>query len=548
MPRALCWLAVWFVFSALVGCQNDEPQSRVTPVAKLASVPRPSLLLAELFVPRPSKLYQRLREQPQNAALLPKHVELFAATLLGLPASAASYFEPARPIFGALRRTGSGFGVAVAIPLRAPREFVAHLTTGNNAPFDKRSGPNQLVYLLSKQSGFSLAVYGQFLVVANDPDSLELAPYIVRSVAARTLPREGIAVLADTQALRGNVLKSLDQNLQALTIKLRALSLKQRLLHAAAPELGEPEAVLQILDEWGHKLRALLGSSEQLRITFEVEGSVSVLRARALGKGAALLELRRDLPGGDLAPLRQFPAQTSLGLVARSTLAARKATAVDVHRSLKSLFGSRLGPSDSILLRSVFEAFAEGRGDWLAVARLAGKPSGLLLRASVRDPAAMQKALGRLKLVLRLPAIRAILEREGGTLSVSERAVPKQSVMTRVLKLRISGADPSFEREVRWQINEAVATIAISEDGAEPLLDTTENQPPALGAAFPELFSSMSAEAEPNWVAFGRFSPWTQPLNTPWLLSFGKLPSGVGLELRVPSESFSGMLRRVAAP
>jgi hypothetical protein len=401
------------------------------------------------MIQRPGKTWQALRQLGAGSvSWLPATFPMLAATVLGLPATAASQIREDAPLVGAVADAASEHPrFAVGIRVRSGRELLALLTTGNTPSHQTQPDPSSGLMLLTARSAqagepVALGLLGDTLLVASRaPDLKRLGPFVARTLPTAKPLRGSISAVVRQAALAGPVAHRLLALWQTYRAELQRTDYENRQKHGGrAPDFGDPAAALLGMDAVVRSLVELLRSSQQLTLAVEpLPGRLEAqLGLYAQSKGAAA-ELLAQLRPGKLAPLLQLPKRTVLAVCSRASRSSRDASATATSATLAGLFGDRLGEPDRAQLQQTLAALAQGRGDEASYGVLLS-PTGpsVIMRASVDDAAAFDRGARGLFGLLRIRAFAAPLAQFVGDIQVQQDSVRVEGLSGKVRRALVT--------------------------------------------------------------------------------------------------------------
>jgi hypothetical protein len=419
---------VWVLAAVLVGlggasaCEKKSPAGQPSPSASasasLAAVPAPAGLLAEVFIPHPSRMWGALRKTAGTSLRwFPATFPMAVGTLLGLPAHVVTLMSEDLPVVGALASASSRPLVGVVgIHVRSGREVVAVLTTGNAASHEAQpTTPGGLTVLSRKHpkgsGGTVLGVLGNYLLVGTSPSDLErLGPFVARTLPKRKMTASALSVVTPAAALEGPAAEWLERQWQAYRKTLERKDLKNRVAHGGrAPDFGDPAAALMGIDAVAKAVTQVLRSARAAELHLDVEpDGVSVLLQVSARKQGAAARLVEEMAVGDLGPLLSLPKSALVAVLTRTTARARESWAKSTGEGLQSLFGDRLKQKDRDFVQSTLGRLAVGRGDFATYALLHGRSgTSLVMQSALTDAEAFDAGA---RALFRLPKVRAFQE------------------------------------------------------------------------------------------------------------------------------------------
>ena len=399
--------------AALPSCGKDSGAPPASAV--LAPLPAPAGLVAEIFVPKPSAAWTKVRELGGGPAkLLPASYAMLVATVLGLPATAAELVDNDVPTVGAITSDGKSELAVLAIHVRDGTRMITALTTGAEARFAAQEDAASHVTLLTPKPGqtslaASLGVTANYLLVGYAPDALlQLGPYAARTVPAHPMPSEDVVVLSTHDALAGPLKTRLATWWSDAKRALDASDAEQRDKHGgSAPTFGDPRAAIGRADASFQALFALMSDLSEARTAISIDDAGAHVKTTLKPHGAngpARAELAAMVVG-DAEPLLDLPAAVTVAMLTRDSADVRERTAKEQQASIEQLFSGKLDDASKAKVSDLLSAWAKGRGDWLAGGALVegGRPT-LYARSAVADEASLEKGIRGLLDVPKVPA------------------------------------------------------------------------------------------------------------------------------------------------
>ena len=205
--------AIGVVFALLValasGCKRAPPKQDPGSAQQApAPVPAPDGLIAELVVPHPDRTWEMTRATLGNMPLVPTSPAVFLADALALPVAALEQLDLIVPIVGAIADFHGELAIVAGIHVKDGARFVELVTAPSGGRFKKGNGADGLTQLVptGKESRWSYAVSGNYLLIAQEPEALrKLGVYVARTLPGRPTPAEDVVVTMSHRALAGSV-------------------------------------------------------------------------------------------------------------------------------------------------------------------------------------------------------------------------------------------------------------------------------------------------------------------------------------------------------
>ena len=432
-PRLRAWSFALLVPLALgVGC-NEEPKEPppAAPVV-LSPVPAPAGLVAELFIPAPETLWNKLRIVVGGGSVfLPKGFGALVATVFGLPITAAGEVDTEVPVLGALVDLGPEKEplAAVAIHVRDGGRFVDQLTLGDGARFraraDEASGM-KVLGLATGTSPYALAVLGNYLVVAKTEAALlAVGPYVVRTMPTLAVPKEDLVVDVPESALAG-----------PLTARAKATwstVVEQRKAAGGGDPTAAATALFGLDPDKG--LTETLAKMARARLSLVMGTESAELRLSATPKAGATLGA--GLAWGDAKPLLTLPRDTQLAALVRgdatSDGASQRARAAAI---VSVLSRGREGAAQAAMQQALADVALVPPSELAVGFSLTEMGPAGYVRGPVVDPKAMEKSLAALGKVLATKDAKALFEGTGRTVTFGKTVLENRK--GDVFRLRFS--------------------------------------------------------------------------------------------------------------
>ncbi|MBX3221206.1 MAG: hypothetical protein KF795_11855 [Labilithrix sp.] len=381
-------------------CGGSSPAADAGVVAE-PPARAPDDLLADVYVSSPNPSWTRLQRGVGGAVgILPATLPGVLVALTELDVAFVDEIDGTAPMFGVLAGDPASPSAAFAMKLVDARRARRLLADGDVSRFTAKEA-NGMTLLLphtkdAEARPFELAItQNGYLVVARDAADLErLAPYATRTLPSRPLPTESaVAVDVPKRALQA-VLKP---RVESLWGDGKSFLLTQdeqmRAARGRAPDFGDPAAIVAALDGLLERRVAILGDLEKLRVSLEITEDAAVLTATLtpLGGGGPAERWVDGMKLGDAAPVLALPTVSALALSMRDGEGDRDEQGKELEKAIATSLGPRL--KDPGKLHEVIEALTKARDESLAVALGLDEPAGLLVRAPVRDAAAVDTAI-----------------------------------------------------------------------------------------------------------------------------------------------------------
>jgi hypothetical protein len=434
LTRALA-LAAALVFP--VECANKphaSDQVRPSAAPPLPDLPEPPGVLGEFQVAHPDATYRALRELGRPlSALLPAGLPMLTANLLGLPALSADSFDPDLPVLGLLAQAANREpGWVLAVHAVSGPELIAKLCTGSGAPFrTEESGVAGLKPILpssaraasAAKTPFSLAVFDNYLLIANSGDLLRVAgPYAARSLPRRPAPKAPIALRFSSHALESNVVPAVRALWSGYRTRLAQSDAVSRSAHGGhAPDFADPALVILGADTLVESLLSLIDGGVMLELDVEPAADRLALSITLEPEAGSEVEAKlATLASGTAQCLLRLPAETQFALCLSRSDEDRQAAINAAGDDWVRLLGSRLTDKDARQLRGVLSDWEFGRGTQTSYGFLGGQAPGAFLLTEVADADRMKRAGAGFFSLLAVPGLRAPIAEFLGQPHVSE--------------------------------------------------------------------------------------------------------------------------------
>lgn len=349
-----------------------------------AAVPAPDDLVAELVVSTPNASWTRLQRGVGGAVgILPATLPGVVVGLVDLDATVASELDGTSPMFGVLAGSTADPAAVLAIKLVDPRHARAVLGGRADAAADRKVA-------------LDFSPNGYLLLGRRPADLARLGPYVTRTMPARFAEAPPMAA-AIVEVPRSALAKAVAPALDAWWKDSRSFLLKEdeqmRAKKGRAPDLADPTAIVATLDAVVGRRLAVTSDLQKIRVSLDVTDDAAVVTATLdplPGKGPAK-EWIDGMRVGDAAPVLALPATSALALETRDSDDEREAQAKELENAVTSALGPRL--KDPARLHDVLESATKARAEAVALALSLEEPSGLFLRAPVRDVDAANRAI-----------------------------------------------------------------------------------------------------------------------------------------------------------
>lgn len=379
---------------------SDAPQAADAGASTEPLARAPDDLLADISIASPNSSWTKLQRGVGGAVgILPATLPGVLVALADLDVTLASELDGTSPMYGVVAGDPADPGVAFAMKLVDARRARGLLADGDAGRFTAKDVTGMTLLVPNRSSGdrrFEIAITqnGYLLVTRTAADLARLGPYVTRTLPARSLPAEAAAVVEIPRSALQTMLKP---KLDALWKDGKSFLLTQdermRSERGRAPDFGDPAAIVAAIDAMLARRVAIVGDLEKVRLALDITEDATILTA-TLSPGAADGPARKWVDAmkvGDAAPLLALPAVSALALSMRDGEAERAEQAKELETAIASSLGKRL--EEPAKLHDVIEAATTARDESVAFALALDEPTGVLVRAPVRDAGAAEKAI-----------------------------------------------------------------------------------------------------------------------------------------------------------
>ena len=388
-----------------LGNWSGGPQPADAGVAVEPPVRAPDDLLADIYVASPNSSWTRLQRGVGGAVgILPATLPGVLVALTDLDVSLASELDGTAPMFGAVAGDPASPGIALALKLVDARRARGLLADGDTSRFTSKNVEGMTVLVpnaaASSRSApadqrFEIAITqnGYLLVTRSAADLTRLGPYVTRTLPARPLPTESAAVVEiPKSALKTMLEPKLDSLWKDGKSFLLTQDERMRAERGRAPDFGDPAAIVAALEGMLGRRVAVVGDLEKVRLAVDITEDATVFTA-TLSPGADGPSRRwvDAMKVGDASPVLALPAVSALAVSMRDGEVERAEQSKELEKAIATSLGPRL--EDPSKLHEVIEAMTSARDEAVAFALAVDEPTGLLVRAPVRDAGAADKAI-----------------------------------------------------------------------------------------------------------------------------------------------------------
>lgn len=440
------------------GCKEEPLPAPPPAPLVLSPVPAPAGLVAELFVPAPETLWNKLRIVVGGGSVfLPKGYGALVSSLFGLPITVAGELDTDVPTLGAMVDVGPDKEplAALALHVKDGGRFVDQLTLGDGARFRARRDDGsgmQVLGLVNGQAPYVLAVLGNYLLVSKSEAALlAVGPYIVRTLPTRSMPKDDLVVEVPESAFAGPL---------AARSKATWDKLSGQRKQAGG---GDPAAIVSALFglDASKGLADVLASVAGARLTLRMGTESAELRLAATPKPGA--SLGASLTWGDAKPLLTLPRDTQVAALLRgkegddAALRERAAALVTV------LSKGRESAAQAAMEKALAEVALRPPTELaFGFALTSTGPAGYA-RGPLADPKAMEKSLVALGKLLASKEAKALLEGAGREVTFGKTVL--ENLRGDVFRLRFAPAKKDGKAPPTTGMNSVDVLAAVREGG-----------------------------------------------------------------------------------
>jgi hypothetical protein len=365
----------------------------------------PDDLLADIYVPTPNSSWTKLQRGVGGAmGILPATLPGLLVALADLDVTLASELDGTAPMFGVVAGKPADPGVAVAIRLVDPRRARGVLVEGDTSRFTAKDVAGMTLLVPNRQDArerklqLAITQNGYLLVMRQVADLTRLGSYVTRALPSRFAAAPGEAAAAVVEIPRSALDTMLAPQLESLWKDGKSFLLAQdermRAERGRAPDFGDPAAIVAALDAMLGRRIAVLADLEKVRLALAVTDDAAVVTATLTPVAGANGPAKKWVDGmkvGDLAPVLALPSGSALAIATRDGEGERDDQSKELEKAITTSLGPRL--KDPSKLHEVIEAMTKARDESVAFALGLDEPTGVLVRAPVRDVASADKAI-----------------------------------------------------------------------------------------------------------------------------------------------------------
>jgi hypothetical protein len=479
-------------------------------------------------------------------AVLPSSLGQLLCALLDVDQSLGALVEGHATAYAALVQTSApagrdanlgdvGWVVAVRLKDNAPRR-VTTLAGASRGFAERVERGMHVLSRVDKPLPVALAIARGWLVVARDEQSLfEGGPYVVGALAVEGLPASSASVVARVWhgALVGPMTAALSSSWAVAREWLLDQGRSERERHGGRqPDFADPEAIVEVLERAAMERLTPLRGATELRIEAEAGSDDVTVDLRATGDAVASTTgdaVASTVTLGDARPLGRVPAESPMAILVRDDIEGRIASAQEWSAMVAQILGSRLRDVDAREIDAAFEAWAQARGDWMAIGLGSATERAFWVQAPASREEVASRAIRQVLGLSRLPPLRGPLDEWLHRLPAVFGTTGRISTATFPV---IAAAGPLPTAGAAWKVEDGDVTIAL---GAQPLerltaltsrgakwaddtrtarvLDDLGGSTNFVAVAQPSRFvGAASASSAPLALAFGRRrgDPWAR--------------------------------------
>jgi hypothetical protein len=448
--------------------------------AKAEALPAaPVDLLADITVATPNPSWKKLQAGIGGAAgLLPVTLPGLLITQTDLDMNLAAELDGSSPMYGVIAGDLNDPGIAVAVKLVDARRTKSVLADGEGAKFVAKDA-GAVTVLAPARAGaahkFELAITpnGYLLVTRRAEDVATLGPYVTRTLPARPLPDVSAVVDIPRSAIAGKIKPWLEGMWKEGKSFLLAEDARMREAKGRAPDYGDPAAIVAALDGILVHRIAVIGDLEKLRLSLDVVDD-AVIFASALTPGSDPAGPARawisEMKVGDPAPVLGMPSTAAVAIGTRESEPERAEQAASLEKNIVTLLGPRL--TEPAMLHDLFGAVTKARDESAAMALGIDEPTGLFVRAPVRNAEAAERVLRDAVELAKVDPFKKLLHvKEVKSTSEEVPGLGKAAVATLVRSEKNEKGKPQLpplrHMGLAWTIDHDVLSLGV---GPEPVV------------------------------------------------------------------------------
>ncbi len=429
----------------------------------------PEDLLADAILPSPDASWSTLQRRIGGAAsILPSTVPSLLVAMSDLDARLARAFDGSVPIVAAVAGDVADPSAAISVKLVDAKRGRAELTDAPDAPFSAKDIPGG-VLLVPKRAvstrHYELALTddGFVFVLRHEADLAKLGTYLTRGLRARPMPTStAVAITVAGSGLRRVAVPRLEAWWRDAKEFLETQDKRMRAERGRAPDFGDPQEILRVLDRRVTGAVATAGDLAHASIVLELPDDAVSLRAALAPRSAEgpAAAWRNGMSwSGDSAPLLGLPRTSTLAVSFAPGASAGSVLVKELMDDAKRMLGPRV--KDASELDSLDDELRKAEVESLAVSLAVYKEKALYARASVRNVQAAEKAMQHATRLAEAEPFKGLFRATEFT-----RSTESASGLGPVTMLRIRPASPSESFGVAWLSEPGLLTIGA---GASPI-------------------------------------------------------------------------------
>jgi hypothetical protein len=488
-------LVVAFACVSLLGgaaCSKCGGEGNEADAAANEPLPQaPEKLIADIYFTAPNTSWGKLQRGVGGAlGILPAVAGGMVCLAFGIDPTFSQEIDGVAPAYGVLSDDPADPSWAVALKLVDPRR-AKMIITDDAGRFTAREGAG-FTELVPRgdagapTNGLALTRSGYLVVTKSSADLPKLAGYVSRTLPAQKLPEGGIIVDVSRRAIE-TVLAPKAESLWGVAKEwLHAQDAAGRRSHGGrAPDYGDPEAIVGVLDGAVASRITTLKDLDHVRFVFDIEDEDVVLSATLTPRagGGPASKWIDGMLVGDANDVLAMPSDSALALTTRDSEPTRAAQAAGFENALETSAGMRLGDAGVQRVKDLSADATKARGDVLGFALGWDEPRVTFLRGAVRDQEAAERAVKAAVELVRNAPFKEMLHVKD--VAVAAQDVPqlgKIEVATitrekpdggapRMRQALDAGAPPAPKTPgIAWRIEPARIEAAVADDPANALL------------------------------------------------------------------------------
>lgn len=395
-PAAMRW--AWPLLLGLLLACGDDAVARPRPEPDRTPAAEPEGLAAAVSFGGGRAVMAELRSGVESAAVrtfLPESPAALYERFVPLPEAALDRIPDDAPVHVAVVREGEDH-LRLAVATRVRTEASATHPLGVEVPMGP-DGPHGSRWLFGapRTGDLAVALIDDVVVAARDREVLART---IRYLAFTRMPAEvepGLSVRVVDGVVASAVRPMLDRALREQLSTWRRAAAAERARHDTPPELGDPEAVIALVEQSASPKIALLPDVGEVRLRLQpVRGTIVLTVDAAVRPDSPLARELEGASTGAPLDLGALPVEVALGLSL-----PRSDDPVDPVAALAEVGGARLDARAARSVAAGWAALTRARGDrtlwalgaaaddsWALVGSAGQAPDAEALRAGVAAP------------------------------------------------------------------------------------------------------------------------------------------------------------------